>query len=81
MSKVISSVKVGTELSSVVRLNDGVDMPLFGLGTYLSEPGKSTEEAVLYAIEHGYNMIDTAQFYGYNNIYIPYIIQSIYYRY
>ena len=60
----MSKVVIGSDLSSVVQLNDGVAMPLFGLGTYLSEPGKSTEDAVFYAVENGYKLIDTAQFYG-----------------
>lgn len=44
-----------------VILNNGVEMPVFGLGVY--EAGKSTFSAVKYAIEKGYRMIDTASFY------------------
>lgn len=58
------AVQVGSSLTSTITLNDGVQMPLFGLGTYLSEPGKSTEEAVTSAVQQGYKLIDTAQFYA-----------------
>ncbi len=47
-----------------VRLNNGVEMPLVGFGTYqMTEPGqcrKSVEEA----LAAGYRLIDTAQNYG-----------------
>lgn len=59
----MTSIVVPTDLSSTVTLNDGVVMPLFGLGCYLSEVGSATEEAVSFAIQHGYRLIDTAQFY------------------
>ena len=44
-------------------LNDGYKMPLFGLGVYraLGEEGK---QAVKFALQNGYRMIDTAAFYG-----------------
>ncbi|XP_064597765.1 uncharacterized oxidoreductase YtbE-like [Liolophura sinensis] len=53
-------------LSSTVKLNDGVSMPLFGLGTYLLKPGVGGEAelAVKHALKVGYRMIDTAEFYG-----------------
>jgi diketogulonate reductase-like aldo/keto reductase len=51
------------DLDTVVRLNNEVEMPLFGLGTYQASR-KGTEEAVLYALEIGYRLIDTAQMYG-----------------
>lgn len=38
-------------------------MPLFGLGTYQARPGKETKQAVLYALEIGYRLIDTAAMY------------------
>jgi len=59
----MTSFPVAKDLKSTVTLNDGVVMPLFGLGCYLSEPGSPTEDAVVYAIQHGYRLIDTAQFY------------------
>ena len=62
-SVTMTSIQVAKDLSSTVVLNDGVIMPLFGLGCYLSEPGSPTEDAVADAIKHGYRLIDTAQLY------------------
>ncbi|KQM12007.1 hypothetical protein AOA80_04985 [Methanomassiliicoccales archaeon RumEn M1] len=44
-------------------LNNGVRMPVLGLGTYLMEPER-TKRAVLDALSLGYRHIDTATFYG-----------------
>lgn len=46
-----------------VVLNNGVEMPTFGLGTWLS-PSEETSEAVKYALQTGYRHIDTAAIYG-----------------
>ncbi|WP_106401759.1 aldo/keto reductase [Actinocorallia populi] len=46
-----------------VRLNNGVQIPQVGFGTYQIPPEK-TREAVLTALEVGYRHIDTAQMYG-----------------
>jgi diketogulonate reductase-like aldo/keto reductase len=54
---------VATSLASTITLNDGVQMPLFGLGVFLSQPGSTTEDAVTYALQYGYRMVDTAQIY------------------
>ncbi len=51
-------------LSTTVRLNNGVDMPLFGLGVWQLAEGEETERAVLWALEAGYRLIDTAKIYG-----------------
>ncbi|MFQ6674179.1 MAG: aldo/keto reductase [Fidelibacterota bacterium] len=47
-----------------VTLNNGVRMPVFGLGTYQSRNGSQTRDVVLYALEIGYRLIDTATIYG-----------------
>jgi len=52
-----------TSLSSTVRLSNGVEIPLVGLGVFKSPPGKETEQAVRWALEIGYRHIDTAAFY------------------
>ncbi len=52
-----------TDLSSSVRLNNGVQMPWLGLGVFQSVPGKETEQAVRWALELGYRHVDTAAFY------------------
>ncbi|MDF1519121.1 MAG: aldo/keto reductase [Brevefilum sp.] len=51
-------------IKSTKLLNNGVEIPLLGLGTWESR-GKKCEHAVEFALTHGYSMIDTAQ--GYNN--------------
>jgi diketogulonate reductase-like aldo/keto reductase len=50
-------------INTKVKLNNGVEMPIFGLGTYLTRRGKETQNAVLYALEAGYRLIDTASMY------------------
>jgi diketogulonate reductase-like aldo/keto reductase len=51
------------DLSSAVKLNNGVQMPWLGLGVFRSNPGTETEQAVRWALEIGYRHIDTAAFY------------------
>jgi len=51
-------------LSSTLRLNNGVAMPLLGLGVFRSPPGETTRATVSYALDHGYRHIDTAKAYG-----------------
>ncbi|MGB2981473.1 MAG: aldo/keto reductase [Candidatus Zixiibacteriota bacterium] len=51
-------------IDTKVKLNNGVEMPIFGLGTYQAQSGKETRDAVLYALHAGYRHIDTASMYG-----------------
>jgi len=46
-----------------VPLNNGVLMPIIGLGTWKSK-GEQAYEAAYHAIKNGYRMIDTATCYG-----------------
>ncbi|MDP9862802.1 MULTISPECIES: aldo/keto reductase [Streptosporangium] len=46
-----------------IRLDNGVEIPQLGFGTYQIEPDK-TEEAVRTALDVGYRHIDTAEMYG-----------------
>lgn len=46
-----------------ITLNNGVDVPQLGFGTY-KIPSADTREATLTALEIGYRHIDTAQMYG-----------------
>ena len=50
-------------IDTKIKLNNGIEMPVFGLGTYQTRPGKETKDAVLYALEIGYRLIDTAAMY------------------
>ncbi|WP_337865125.1 aldo/keto reductase [Ignavibacterium sp.] len=51
-------------ISSRCKLNNGYEVPNFGLGVYKAAPGKETIEAISYALEVGYRLIDTAAVYG-----------------
>jgi methylglyoxal/glyoxal reductase len=44
-------------------LNNGVEMPVLGLGTYQADQGGEVEQAVQWALELGYRSIDTASVY------------------
>jgi diketogulonate reductase-like aldo/keto reductase len=50
-------------LGSRVALNQGPPIPWVGLGVFLSEPGPVTEQAVRWALDAGYRLIDTAAMY------------------
>jgi diketogulonate reductase-like aldo/keto reductase len=52
-----------TTAQSLIRLNNGLSIPVIGLGVYLAQPGATTREAVLSALRLGYKHVDTAQFY------------------
>jgi len=50
-------------LRSTVRLNNGVMMPVFGLGVWQSASGGPARDAVRHALSNGYRLIDTAAAY------------------
>lgn len=50
-------------ITSRITLNNKTTMPRFGLGTFLSPAGTSTQNAVRWALEAGYRHIDTARIY------------------
>ena len=52
-----------TDLQGTFTLHNGVKMPYFGLGVYLSEDGQEVINAVQWALEAGYRHIDTASIY------------------
>ena len=49
--------------TSTFKLLDGHSIPVFGLGVYLAKANGETEQAVLWALKHGYRLIDTAAIY------------------
>ena len=51
-------------IESKSRLNNGVEIPLLGLGLYQTSPGNVTERVVSYALKIGYRHFDTASLYG-----------------
>ena len=52
-----------TDLQGTFTLHNGVKMPYFGLGVYLSKDGKEVIDAIKWAVESGYRHIDTASIY------------------
>ncbi len=50
-------------IDSMITLNNGIEMPLFGLGVFRTEVGNETENAVRWALEAGYRAVDTAALY------------------
>jgi diketogulonate reductase-like aldo/keto reductase len=57
------SFDLSKRLRSSVRLNNGVEMPVFGLGSWESPSGGPARDAVAYALRSGYRLIDTAAAY------------------
>jgi len=51
-------------INSKVKLNNGIEMPIFGLGTWEISEGETILNAVQIAISNGYRHIDTARIYG-----------------
>jgi len=57
---------IAKNLASTITLNDGVMMPMFGLGTYrlTTGAGGESETVTSFALQHGYRLLDTAVYYG-----------------
>ncbi len=51
------------KIDSTITLNNGVKVPLFGLGVYLTKEGSECYNAVKTALDLGYRHFDTASFY------------------
>lgn len=49
--------------TSMMKLLDGHTIPVFGLGVFQAKANGETEQAVLWALKHGYRLIDTAALY------------------
>ena len=45
-----------------IKLNNGIEMPMLGIGTFLLTPDQA-EESVYNALKAGYRLIDTANAY------------------
>ena len=55
------------DINSKYKLNNGVEIPVIGLGVFKSPAGKTTRKAVKYALQTGYRHIDTAKIYANEN--------------
>jgi diketogulonate reductase-like aldo/keto reductase len=51
-------------IQSVKQLNNGIQIPLLGLGVWQIPTGGSTKQAIDWALAAGYRHIDTAKFYN-----------------
>jgi diketogulonate reductase-like aldo/keto reductase len=52
------------DINTTVTLNNGVNVPIIGLGVFQSPAGGVTKQAILDSLEAGYRHIDTARIYG-----------------
>ena len=52
------------DINHKFKMNNGVEIPQFGLGVYLTKSGNECINAVTWALETGYRHIDTAKAYG-----------------
>jgi len=52
------------KIDSKIKLNNGLEIPALGYGTYKVERGREAFEGTLWALEAGYRHIDTASMYG-----------------
>ncbi len=52
------------DINTTIKLNNGINIPVIGLGTYLTKAGIETLNAVRYALDIGYRHIDTAALYA-----------------
>ena len=51
------------DINYKIKMNNGVEIPQFGLGVYLTKSGTECINAVTWALEAGYRHIDTARAY------------------
>jgi len=51
-------------INTKIKLNNGVEIPLLGLGTWEITEGETIIDAIRFAISKGYRHIDTARIYG-----------------
>lgn len=51
-------------INDTATLNNGVEMPLLGLGVFRSQEGDEVKNAIQYALDAGYRHVDTAKIYA-----------------
>ncbi|MEO8233312.1 MAG: aldo/keto reductase [Ignavibacteriota bacterium] len=52
------------DINYKMKMNNGIEIPQFGLGVYLTKSGSECLNSVSWALEAGYRHIDTAKIYG-----------------
>jgi diketogulonate reductase-like aldo/keto reductase len=52
------------KLTDAYTLNNGVEIPCIGFGTWQTPSGETAKNSVIAALKHGYRHIDTAAIYG-----------------
>lgn len=52
------------DINYKMKMNNGIEIPQFGLGVYLTKSGTECLNAITWALEAGYRHIDTARIYG-----------------
>ena len=50
-------------LNETIKMNNGLEIPRIGLGTYLMTDPEITKKTIAHALKNGYKMIDTADIY------------------
>lgn len=55
---------VSMDIKTTAKLNNGIEIPMLGLGTWESSDGDECKNAVIDALQTGYRHIDTAAIYG-----------------
>jgi len=70
-----SDVQIASGLSSTITLNDGVVMPMFGLGTFMISGGAggSAETITSFCLQNGYRLLDTATLYGFVHVVLSWL--------
>jgi diketogulonate reductase-like aldo/keto reductase len=58
------NVMVKLSINTRIKLNNGVEIPILGFGSFLLNESRNTVNVILKALEAGYRLIDTAEIYG-----------------
>ena len=64
IGRALGDASMALTIDSKLKLNNGVEMPMFGLGMWQIPSGGPAQRAVTHALQAGYRLIDTARMYG-----------------
>jgi diketogulonate reductase-like aldo/keto reductase len=59
----LGNIVTRLSIENNIKLNNGVLIPVLGLGVYQTRSGRETHDAALHALRMGYRHFDTAKFY------------------